>query len=112
MAGGEIFIPKNIPSMKITDMFDTLVPSAKRKIIGMRAGERLHEILLTQDEARHAIDYENYFVILPEHFSRETMKKFDKYFVSGKKLPDNFSFSSDKNTNWLTGQDLRNILNI
>lgn len=112
MAGGEIFIPKNIPSMKLTDMFDVLAPDAKRKVIGIRPGEKLHEILLTQDEARHTIDYQNYFVILPEHFHKETMKRFDKYFVSGKKLPGNFCFRSDKNTNWLTKEELSKILNI
>ncbi|MDD4901327.1 MAG: UDP-N-acetylglucosamine 4,6-dehydratase (inverting) [Patescibacteria group bacterium] len=66
MAGGEIFVPR-IPSMKLAELFKALVPGAKKEIIGIRAGEKIHEILLTEDEARHAYGIGDYFVILPEN---------------------------------------------
>ena len=110
MAGGEIFIPKDIPSMKITDLFKTLVPEAHMRVTGIRPGEKLHEVLLTQNEARHAVLYEDYFVVLPEHLHPETMKKFDIYKQAGEPLPDNFSFNSDKNTRWMESQELLDIL--
>jgi UDP-N-acetylglucosamine 4,6-dehydratase len=112
MAGGEIFIPKNIPSMKITDLFSALVPHAHMRIVGIRPGEKLHEILITQDEARHAVLYEDYFVILPEHFHPETMKKFDIYKEAGEQLPSNFFFSSDKNSQWMEKQELLDVIGI
>ena len=112
MAGGEIFVPKNIPSMRIVDMFSALAPQARKNIIGIRPGEKLHEVLLTQEESRRAIAYEDYFIVIPDQYDMVDMKSFDKYFKHGKKLPDNFSFCSDENKNWLTQEDLMKILKI
>ena len=110
MAGGEIFIPK-IPSMKLVDLFETIVPGAKKEIIGIRPGEKLHELLLTPEEARHAVELDEYFVILPEHralFDIET--RFKNHLKKGKKLPPGFYFSSDNNKNWLTKKDFQEII--
>ena len=68
MGGGEVFVPK-IPSMRVTDIAEALAPDAEQRIIGIRPGEKLHEVLLTEDEARHALEVENGYVILPEHAS-------------------------------------------
>lgn len=108
MEGGEIFVPK-IPSMKLTDLFDALVPGAKREIIGIRPGEKLHEVLLTEQESRHALFLGDYYVILPEFLGGEGHKK---YFKIGKKLESNFRFASDTNENWLTAEDFKKMLNI
>ena len=113
MEGGEIFVPK-IPSMKLVDLFNTIVPNAKKEIIGIRPGEKLNETLLTQEEAKHAVELEKYFVILPEFsgsFNLERPKNlFSKFVKKGKKLPSDFSLTSDNSKKWLTKKDLKNII--
>jgi len=110
MEGGEIFIPR-APSMKLTDLFDVLAPDAKREIIGIRPGEKIHEILLTKEEARHAVVFKDYFVIQPENVTsgrQETgLKKFQK---KGKKLAAEFHFTSDTNDKILSKKDLLEIV--
>jgi len=108
MEGGEIFIPK-IPSMKLVDLFDALVPKAEKEIIGIRPGEKLHEILLTEQESRHALFLGDYYVILPEFLGDE---KYKKYFSLGKQVESNFRFASNTNENWLTVEDFKKMLNI
>lgn len=106
MEGGEIFIPK-IPSMRLENLFDTLVPNAEKEVVGIRPGEKLHEILLTEQEARHALELENHYVILPEFLPEEDFKK---YFEIGKKLENNFRYTSDTNTKWLTNSLFKELL--
>ncbi|HXK37062.1 MAG TPA: UDP-N-acetylglucosamine 4,6-dehydratase (inverting) [Candidatus Paceibacterota bacterium] len=98
MEGGEIFIPR-IPSMKLGDLFDAIVPEAKKEIIGLRPGEKTHEVLLTESESKNALLLGAYFVVLPE-VVRE--KSYKKYFKVGKKLNKKFKYASDTNTAWLT----------
>lgn len=104
MDGGEIFVPK-IPSMKIMDLANLIAPSAQKEIIGIRPGEKLHEDLITKEEARHTKEYNDYFIIEPE-FS------FWKYNEEkgGKPLADGFKYTSDTNTQWLTQEDLNKII--
>src|SRR4030042_139292 len=64
MHGGEVFVPK-IPSMKVTDLADVLAPQTRRKITGIRPGEKINEILITEEEARHTREFDNYFAIEP-----------------------------------------------
>lgn len=105
MQGGEVFVPK-IPSMKIMDLAQSIAPDAKIKITGIRAGEKLHEVLLTEDESRHAREFKDYFVIEPEHpFWTE------KSLSGGKKLDGNFRYASDINSHWLTIDQLKKISN-
>ncbi|MDD5433508.1 MAG: UDP-N-acetylglucosamine 4,6-dehydratase (inverting) [Candidatus Pacebacteria bacterium] len=102
MQGGEIFVPK-IPSMKIVDLANVIAPYAQKETIGIRSGEKMHETLITLEEAKHTREYDDYFVIEPEFpfwpYSKE------KY---GKNLPEGFVYSSDKNTQWLS--DLRKVI--
>ena len=95
MKGGEIFVPK-IPSMKITDLVDAIAPQVRKKIIGIRPGEKLHEVLITAEESSHAKEFEDHFIIEPEFafWSKENHKE-------GKLISNNFIYSSDKNTKWL-----------
>lgn len=95
MKGGEIFVPK-IPSMKIADLAEAIAPEAKKKIIGLRPGEKIHEILLTEEEALHSKEFNDYFIIEPEFSFWDTKNnKDDKLLTKG------FSYSSDNNTEWL-----------
>ena len=110
MMGGEIFIPK-APSMKLADLFDVLAPNAKRNIVGIRPGEKLHETLLTHDESRHSVSLPNYFVNLPEHAEVfDVPVRFKKFFAQGKSLPSGFTYASDTNTEWLTKTAFANVI--
>jgi UDP-N-acetylglucosamine 4,6-dehydratase len=104
MKGGEIFIPK-IPSMKIMDLANIIAPNAEKKIIGIRPGEKIHEILLTEDETMHSKEFNDFFVIEPEHSFWEK-----DYHSEGKKVPDNFTYSSDKNDDWISEKKLKKII--
>lgn len=104
MHGGEVFVPK-IPSMKIIDLADTIAPEAKKEFVGIRPGEKINEVLLTEDEARHAKEFEKYFVIEPEHPFWKTDN-----FAEGKSLPEGFRFTSDTNNWWLTKEELMQMI--
>ena len=105
MEGGEIFIPK-IPSMKVTDLADAIAPGAPQEIIGIRPGEQLHELLLTSDESRHAVDHGDVFVVLPEHPWWDS----DLSYGDGKPIADGFAYSSDTNDEWLSVEELAALL--
>jgi len=104
MCGGEIFIPK-LPSVRITDLADVTAPGAKRKVIGIRAGEKLHEALITAEEARHAREFDNFFVVDPEfvYWGKEHLK-------DGQALPENFTYTSDTNNWCLSPGELKKIV--
>ena len=104
MKGGETFVPK-IPSMKVIDLANAIAPDAERNVIGIRSGEKLHEILLTEDEARHTKEFDNYFVIEPEHPFWEKDN-----FRDGKSLPEGFRYTSDGNDKWLTEDEIEKIV--
>lgn len=104
MYGGEIFVPK-IPSMRIMDLAEAIAPGSKTKIIGIRPGEKVHESLLTEDEARHSLEFDKFFVIEPEHCWWKI-----KNWEGGKTLPDGFRYTSDKNDNWLTIPQLQGMI--
>ncbi len=103
MQGGEIFIPK-IPSMKLMDLADAIAPEIEKRFTGIRPGEKIHEVLLTEDEARHSLEFDNFFIIEPEF---EFWQR--KGYTKGKKLPENFRYSSDQNNSWLSLKELRQI---
>lgn len=104
MQGGEIFIPK-IPSMKLVDMADVIAPEARRTIIGLRAGEKLHEILIAEEESGHTLEFDDYYIVTPEFaFWRDVQFK-----VSG--IPTKIErYASDTNTWWLTKEELRKMI--
>jgi len=110
MKGGEIFIPK-IPSMKLVDLFNYLAPNAQKEIIGIRPGEKLHEALLSKEESRHAVELDRYIVVLPEHSNDpHVINRFKDFLSIGQKLPDDFSYDSDTNKEWLTKEDFNEII--
>jgi UDP-N-acetylglucosamine 4,6-dehydratase/5-epimerase len=95
--GGETFVPK-IPSMRVVDMAAALAPEAERRVVGIRPGEKLHEVLVTEDEARHCFDLEDRYVILPQ------LATWGIEPPPGNPLPDGFRYSSDENDRWV-GED-------
>lgn len=104
MQGGEIFIPK-IPSMRIIDLAKAICPKCQIKTIGIRPGEKLHEALTGEDEARNTIEYKGIYVVLPSFswWSRSNYK-------GAKALPDGFVYTSDKNELWMTVEELRTVV--
>jgi UDP-N-acetylglucosamine 4,6-dehydratase len=104
MRGGEIFVPK-IPSMKLIEVANAIAPQAKKKIVGIRPGEKIHEILLTEDESRHAREFSDGFVIEPDPPVWEINEK-----IRGKKLTEGFRYSSEGNKIWLTKSKLMKII--
>jgi len=105
MKGGEIFIPK-IPSMRVGDLLRMLAPECQVKVIGIRPGEKLHEVLITPEEARTAREYGDHYVILPESISSNLIES----YRDGKPLEKDFRFSSDTNTNWLDDESLKKLI--
>jgi UDP-N-acetylglucosamine 4,6-dehydratase len=99
--GGETFIPK-IPSMRITDVAAALAPDAERVVTGIRPGEKLHEVLLTEDEARNSYDLGDRYVILPYRQAGEAATR-------GQALADGFRYASDTNDVWLSADELLRI---
>jgi UDP-N-acetylglucosamine 4,6-dehydratase len=108
MQGGEIFVPK-IPSMKVTDLATVLAPDLPQKIIGIRPGEKLHEVMITADDARQTVDLGDRYAIMP------ALKFFDiseGNYPSLKHVDDNFVYSSDLNDEWLDVDGCREVLKI
>lgn len=104
MQGGETFVPK-IPSMKVMDLAKAVAPECEIEIIGIRPGEKLHEVLITEEEGRNAVVYNGMYVILPNYSWWERQN-----YKTGKGLPDGFKYTSDNNDEWLTVDDLRKII--
>ena len=104
MKGGEIFVPK-IPSMKIIDLAQAIAPQSEIKITGIRPGEKIDEVLLTGEEARHAKEFDKYFVVVPEYAFWDKNN-----FKDGKSLSSDFTYSSGDNDQWLTKQELMKML--
>lgn len=101
MHGGEIFVPK-IPSMKVTDLAKAIAPECKIEIIGIRPGEKLHEAMIMEDDARHTVEYDTYYVIQPEFpfWSSE-------FSENSEELHEGFEYTSDKNEEWLSVEELK-----
>jgi len=104
--GGETYISK-IPSFNITDLAEAMLPGCKIKEVGIREGEKLHEVMVTKEDASHTYEYENHFVIYPNYVWWGK----DKIFPGGRKVKQGFEYSSGNNTEWLSVDQLRERLN-
>ncbi|HDH01190.1 MAG TPA: UDP-N-acetylglucosamine 4,6-dehydratase (inverting) [Nitrospirae bacterium] len=105
MVGGELYVPK-IPSMNIMDLATAIAPKCKTEIVGIRPGEKLHEVMITKDDARNTIEFDNYYVIKPEfrYFSRRFKNK------GGKDVDQDFEYNSEANSWWLTIKELQKMI--
>jgi len=105
MQGGEVFVPK-IPSMKVVDIAKVIAPDAELEAIGIRPGEKLHEVLIHEDEARLTIELEDMFVVQPS----EALWFGHAWQDIGQPLPDGFRFASDSNSDWLSIDQIKEIV--
>ncbi len=104
MKGGEIFVPR-IPSMKITDLAKAIGPKCKQENIGIRPGEKLHEMLISEDEARNAVAFQDCFIVQPNAHLKKSLVK-----GKGSLCQDDFRYTSGDNDRWLSVRDLQHMV--
>ena len=105
MHGGEVFVPK-IPSMKIIDLARAIAPEAALEVVGIRPGEKLHEVLISDDESRATVEVEDMYIVQPSPsawFGHE-------WRGEGQAMPAAFRFGSDNNPNWLSVSQIRDMV--
>ena len=105
MEGGEVFVPK-IPSMRVVDLANAIAPDTEIEVIGIRPGEKLHEVLVSEDEARHTLELEDMYVVEPPAalwFGRGWRDR-------GKQLPEGYRYTSDGNDQWLDESKIRELV--
>lgn len=105
MTGGEVFVPK-IPSMKLLDLAYAIAPQATIETVGIRPGEKLHEVLISDDEARTTVELDDMFVVQPA----EALWFGHAWQECGQVLPDGFRYASNTNTEWLSVEQIRGII--
>ena len=105
MQGGEVFVPK-IPSMHMVDLAKAIAPKADIRIIGIRPGEKLHEVLISEDEARTTVELEDMYVVQPA----AALWFGHQWSEEGESLPEGFRYASDNNTEWLSMEAIHEIV--
>jgi UDP-N-acetylglucosamine 4,6-dehydratase len=106
MRGGEVFVPK-IPSMAIMDLAKVVAPQAHVNLTGIRPGEKLHEVLISEDEARTAVELDDRYVVMP---SMDLWTMGDYWQSNGRPLPDGFRYASNTNPEWLTIDQIQQMV--
>jgi len=104
MHGGEIFVPK-IPSMRMTDLAETIAPGCEIEVIGIRPGEKLHEVLVSEDEARNTVEVDGMYIIQPSHPWWKASN-----WENARALPEGFRYASDSNPSWMTAEQLQDLI--
>ena len=105
--GGDMFVPR-IPSMKIVDLAKAIAPHCKQEIVGIRPGEKLHEVLISEDDARNTVKFNECYVIQPNAEVRERLVSPNE--EGGKSCPDGFIYSSKDNPDWMSVEELRELV--
>ena len=103
--GGETFISK-IPSFKVTDLAQAMLPGCHMPEVGIREGEKLHEIMVTVEDAPNTYEYDKHFIVYPQMVWSESRRT----KPTGKKVPEGFSYSSGNNTQWLGVEEIQQRL--
>ncbi len=107
MRGGELFVPK-IPSMRVADLARAIAPECRTEVIGIRPGEKLHEVMVPEDDARSTLEYDDHYVIQPSFPWWDAAGFRDSR--GGKPCPEGFRYASDTNTWWLGVEELRSMV--
>jgi len=103
--GGETFISK-IPAFKVTDLAEAMLPGCKMKEVGIRVGEKLHEVMVAVEDAPNTYEYDNHFIVYPQMVWSEKRRA----VPTGKRVPEGFFYSSGNNSDWLSVEDIRELL--
>ena len=105
MVGGELYVPR-IPSMNIMDLAEAICPKCEKKIIGIRAGEKLHEVMVPKDDARRTLEYQDHYLIQPD------FRYFERRFngEKGKPVPDGFEYNSGTNPWFLSIDEMGEMI--
>jgi len=106
MQGGEIYV-KKIPSMKVVDIAKTIAPEARLDIVGIRPGEKIHEQMIGDEDSLYTYEYDSYYKILP---AINDWYNCAKRIKNGKKVPEDFSYNSGTNQDWMTPNDLQSCI--
>lgn len=105
MHGGELFV-KKIPSMKITDLAKAVAPKLKTVEVGIRPGEKIHECMITKEDARNTVEKEGYYIILPEIYRKDIKQ----YYTDATPVSNDFEYTSGNNTKWLTIEEMQQLI--
>ena len=105
MVGGELFV-KKIPSMRISDLATAIAPDLAQKTVGIRPGEKIHEMMISREDARHTVEYDEYYIIKPDY------KDWNSSILAeqGKPVPDDFEYHSGNNAEWLSVDDMQKLI--
>lgn len=105
MVGGELFVPK-LPSMNIMDLATAIAPESRTEIVGIRPGEKIHEVMIPKDESRKTLEFDTHYIIRPD------FRFFERRYKNngGRPVPEDFEYSSGTNTWWLTTEELRAMI--
>ncbi len=109
MRGGEIFVPK-IPSMRITDLAAAIGPDCEQYTVGIRPGEKLHELLITRDDARHTLEFKDFYIIQPGIHMWDYVESASYGGEKGQPVAADFEFASNSNAQWLDSDQLRAVI--
>jgi UDP-N-acetylglucosamine 4,6-dehydratase/5-epimerase len=109
ITGGEIFVPK-IPSMRIVDLAEAIAPGCEHDIVGIRPGEKLHELLITRDDARHTLEFERFFIIRPSIQMWNLSEPGINCDKGGSPVDPDFEYASNSNDRWITVERLREFV--
>ncbi|MEQ8390873.1 MAG: UDP-N-acetylglucosamine 4,6-dehydratase (inverting) [Thalassospira sp.] len=110
MKGGETFVSK-LPSMRITDLAEAVAPECKQEIVGIRPGEKLHEVMVPFEESRDTLEFDDYFVIQNKQVPQKDPRNLHIYEgVAGKPVAEDFRYASDINNDWISVEKLREVV--
>ena len=105
MKGGELYV-KKIPSIKMTDLAKAIAPDWKIKVVGVRPGEKIHEQMITKEDANHTLEFDDYYIILPQISFEHIIHKYPK----GKPVGKDFEYHSGNNSQWLTVEETKKLI--
>ena len=106
MKGGELFV-KKIPSMNVVDLAKAIAPALSIKNVGVRPGEKIHEVMITKEDARNTIEFNDYYIVKPPF----ELKHLQKSYQDGVSVDNDFEYSSGKNKKWLTMEQMKKMIN-
>jgi UDP-N-acetylglucosamine 4,6-dehydratase len=109
MTGGEIFVPK-LPSMKVVDLVPLITGQETYESVGIRPGEKLHEVMIPREEARNAVDMGDHYIMQPAHHWWNVTEFLERVQAHGTALDESFEYASDSNTWWSTKEELRRLV--